>query len=82
MALNEMPKTSVDLETEIAKLTILRHIVASVVSNHTGELWEDYPEIGEHDWIDISERVLKAYAFPTDREFKIAYAHLASRADH
>lgn len=71
-----------DLETEIAKLTIIRHIVATVVSNHTGELWEDYPEIGENDWIDISERVRKAYVFPTEREFQIAYAHLASRADN
>jgi len=80
MALDEKPQY--DLPTELAKLTVIRHIVATVVSNHTGEMWEDYPEIGEDDWIEISERLLNIHPFPTHQEFQAAYTHLAGRADH
>ena len=80
MALDEKPQY--DLATELAKLTVMRHIVATVVSNHTGEMWEDYPEIGENDWIEITERLRHIHTFPVHTEFRTAYQHLAARADH
>lgn len=80
MALTEKPKY--DLPTELAKLTVIRHIVAAVVSNHTDEMWEDYAEIGEHDWFEITARLRNIHSFPTQQEFQAAYTHLAGRADH
>jgi hypothetical protein len=48
-----------------------------------GDLWSDYPEIGEDDWRDVVNRVRdRAEAAKPDAEtYKIAYAHLQGRAE-
>jgi len=45
--------------------------------------WEDYPDLGELDFHEVVERVIKlGEADPsTDAEYEAAYAHLASRAN-
>jgi len=83
MALNEKP--ALDLATENAKFVLIRRLMwALAVSESVGEMWEDYPEIGEHDWIDICNRLAASVARqnPSAEEFQAAYAHLAGRADH
>jgi hypothetical protein len=48
-----------------------------------GDLWSDYPEIGEDDWRDVTARVrARAEAAKPDVEtYKVAYAHLQGRAE-
>lgn len=45
--------------------------------------WEDYPDLGQDDFYEVVERVIKLGAADpsTDAEYEAAYAHLASRAN-
>lgn len=80
MSTDEKPEY--DLPTDLAKTVVMRHIAATLVATHAGEMWEQYPEIGEDDWLEITSRLSNVHDWPTHQEFKAAYAHLASRADH
>ena len=84
MSLEERPKF--DVATALAKSTIQRSILLKLVSDgdRLVEMWEDYPEIGEHDWNDICRGLLKGAEerSPKANEFMAAYTHLAGRADH
>lgn len=75
-----------DYETRHAMDVIIRAVIARLIDepDTVGEMWEDFPEIGEHDWIEICEQVAeRAKSFINSPEvFKAAYEHLASRADH
>ena len=48
-----------------------------------GDLWDDYPEIGEDDWRAVVSRVRdRVEADKPDVEtYKAAYAHLQGRAE-
>jgi len=83
MALTERPKW--DLTTELAKIAVIRRIQWLLAqSDLLGEMWEEYPEIGEDDWLEISQRVqdIADRSNPTGPEFEAAYAHLMERAEH
>lgn len=79
MALEE--RAPMDLRTELAKAAIAREIRFKLCEGGIGELWEDYPDIGEGDWLDICRRV-ESSDRPSHHDFAVAYAHLAGRADH
>lgn len=57
--------------------TVARQIIAHAADEPE---WGDYPEIGEHDWRRICDRVAEIAAFPPADDFDTAYALLASRA--
>lgn len=44
--------------------------------------WENYPEIGEEDWVRVVARVdeLTALMAPEQAEFEAAYTYLTGRA--
>lgn len=78
--------TELDHETRHAMDVIIRSILRRLTDDpdQVGEMWEDYPEIGEHDWIEICAQVAdRSKTFTNSPEvYKAAYAHLASRAEH
>ena len=43
--------------------------------------WEDFPEIGEHDWDAIAARAAAIVDCPSVDEYEAAYEFLAARAD-
>lgn len=84
MALEEKP--AFDLATDLAKVTIIRRLTWLLAEDgeRISDLWENYPEIGEDDWIDICRRLRERHRLsdPTQVQFDAAYAHLAERAEH
>lgn len=46
-------------------------------------LWEDYPDIGEHDWALVEERLhdLVELIAPDEGTFEAAYDYLKERSD-
>lgn len=63
-------------------IQVIAQEVLARAAETTGEWWEDYPEIGEHDW----ERVLAAVAsravpHPVNSTFDLAYKFLEGRAE-
>lgn len=68
------------------------HIIENAVENYLGEGWEDYPEIGEHDWTYIQEETRKIIAELKDDEdydeadskndFDACYAEFSAVAEH
>lgn len=71
------------------RLAVALDIVAERVAAHLadpellGDLWGDeYPEIGEHDWDRICERVRGLIpAGPSADAYAAAYEYLESRAE-
>jgi hypothetical protein len=63
---------------------VARSVLAAILSDDE-DRWEDYPEIGEHDWIAVMDRVraiaeaVTAHVDPN--AFQQAYQTLAARAD-
>jgi len=67
------------------------HIIENAVEGYIGEAWEDYPEIGEHDWTYIQEHVGKMISELKDREdydeadsdndFDACYAEFSAQAE-
>ena len=43
--------------------------------------WGDYPEIGEHDWGTVIDRLDELADSPGTDEYEAAYDFLAARAD-
>lgn len=78
--------SGIDYDTRHAMDVIARSIMSHLLDDPSGvgDMWEDHPEIGENDWIEIAEIVAeRVKTFQADPEvYKAAYAHLASRADH
>jgi hypothetical protein len=68
--------------TEAAVREVARHAIADAVRLNPPR-WEDYPDIGEHDWEAIAaevERVLDRLAAQREK-YDCAYRVLAGRAD-
>ena len=64
---------------------VARHLIADRLDAYdVGDMWDQYPEIGEHDWYAVTQRVqeiIKATVKPPSAErFKAAYERLESRA--
>lgn len=67
---------------KVAVETVGRHIIAAVLDNMIGEEWENYPEIGEDDWMRVQAYV-EAWArntAPPTEQYEAAYEYLESRA--
>lgn len=67
------------IELDAAIDCVARHAIAGMVQNATE--WAFYPEVGEHDWLKVDQRMQELGAFPDPVEFAAAYALLESRAD-
>lgn len=84
MSLDEKPPF--DYPTEMAKAVVVDNILFQLGSDgeRVSEMWEDYPEIGERDWIAICQAVKRVTEKrnPSQDAFRAAYTHLASRAEH
>jgi hypothetical protein len=66
-----------------ARDIVARRVVNRLINEDTlGCLWEDYPEIGEHDWVAVTKHaeVLVERLDPAQEKYDVAYAFLASRA--
>lgn len=50
-----------------------------------GDLWESYPDLGEHDFRAVvgraAETVLHVVGVPTFEEYRAAYDYLSARAN-
>lgn len=77
-------------EDELAfQVTRARDIVARRVVNRLinedalGCLWEDYPELGEHDWVAVTKHaeVIVERLDPAQEKYDSAYRFLAARAE-
>ncbi len=63
-----------------------KHVIRNVVhdSMEAGELWADYPEMGEDDWIRVVERAgeLTDLLYPDSPDtVAAAYDYLTERAE-
>lgn len=59
---------------------VAHHAIRAAVEDRIGEMWEDYPEIGDDDWGAVVEAALTIVATPAD--YEEAYKILADRAEH
>lgn len=74
------------LTPEQAREIVSRHIVYAALADSldAGIVgWENFPEIGEHDWAAVTERAkaLVGEFRATEGTFVSAYSVLAARAD-
>lgn len=61
---------------------VARHVIAHVVESNPPQ-WENYPDIGEHDWEAVEKeaaRVLDRLAAQQEK-YNSAYRHLTRRAN-
>lgn len=74
-----------DDRLQVAVDIVARAVIDRVVSSELGDQWADnYPEVGEHDWLLVQERVtnrLLALA-PPPEEFEAAYEYLEGRTEN
>jgi hypothetical protein len=73
----EIPEDQIGVQAAID--TIARAIIASAAED-AGE-WEDWPEVGEHDWNRVLEAVKRLAPWPDDAERSAAYQLLESMSD-
>lgn len=66
------------LNTDAAIDVVARHAIAAIVLQIS---WEDYPEIGEHDWDRLIEHLDAIAPFPEEELFETALLHLGERAE-
>jgi hypothetical protein len=60
---------------------VARQVLADV-AEYAAEQWEEYPEIGEHDWDAVVTEVVRlAPVDATSTDFVEAYSLLESRAE-
>ena len=71
-----MPDTAVDFAVEVVARMAMFNALDKIE-------WEDYPDIGEHDWQQVLDRieVMGCGLKPTDDDYAEAYALLESRAE-
>lgn len=71
------------METNEAIRVVAQHAIWAAVEDRIGQMWEMYPEVGEHDWSRITQEFVTMLAegvgHPDRGEFDVAYAHLAER---
>ena len=73
-----------DVRITLALDIIARRIVNRLINEDTlGCLWEDYPDIGEHDWVAVTRQAERIVARldPAGEKYDAAYAFLSSRAE-
>lgn len=58
---------------------VAQHAIAAAVSSGTVD-WEDYPELGEHDWERVLTRMEMNADYPDPDEFDAAYKLLFDHA--
>lgn len=61
-----------------AKSIVVQMVVAIAIREHPD--WSMYPEIGEHDWEEITRRAEAVMKPPPAEKFAEAYAVLETRA--
>lgn len=61
---------------------VSRRVVTNLVSEHIGEEWENYPELGERDWQRVMDDALRRVGEldPSPDVYHNAYEHLSQRA--
>jgi hypothetical protein len=73
------------MSPEDAYWIVARRVVANAASgaNQIEPEWENYPEIGEHDWVLVLGRVndVCRQFNPKDQSYSDAYALLTERAE-
>lgn len=68
--------------TEDTALTVLaRDLLAALLDDHGAGKWEDYPDLGEHDWDRVLGRAYTLAARPERQDFTTAYQLLAAHAE-
>lgn len=71
------------MEYEAALMVVARHILYTLADAEQGnehDLWGNYPEIDEEDWIRIEAWMLTLATNPKSLDFNAAYQYLADRA--
>jgi hypothetical protein len=70
------------LSAQYAAKVVANRIVAQALDHQILGDWEDYPEIGEHDWklIEAQLEILAGKLRPQAAEYDSAYKLLADRA--
>ncbi len=67
-----------------ARDIVARRVVNRLINEDTlGCLWEDYPDLGEHDWVAVTKHaeVIVERLDPADEKYDVAYRFLAARAE-
>lgn len=68
--------------TDNAVDVIARHCLSVLaLSAKPDDAWEDYPDIGEHDWARVILRMASLAPIPEIEEYRQAYDHLRLRAE-
>lgn len=73
-----------DDRLNVAVETVARRAISNALSEYgRAPEWEDYPEIGEHDWILVDEEIdrRRQRQDVTAEEFAAAYEYLEGRAE-
>ena len=68
-----------DSLVEIATIVVARQVLQFGLDQVE---WEDFPDIGEHDWERVMARAKDLAEAPERDEFDRAYALLKERAEH
>lgn len=74
---HQIPETTRVQLLDRAVDLVVRHATATAV---TDVEWEDYPEIGEHDWQAVLTRLDRLHPFPPSGQYYAACGFLAARA--
>jgi len=63
-------------------IDIIARTALAADSSSVEDAWENYPEIGEEDWEWVIQRAEELRVYPSDDEYREAYALLSARAEH
>jgi hypothetical protein len=69
-----------DATTEQAIRTVAAQAAAFAVRHQID--WDEYPDIGEHDWARVLTELDRSTPYPPTEDYAAAYAHLMARANH
>ena len=61
---------------------VAKEAIARGVEGVREDGWEDFPEIGEHDWEAVCDLMERLTPRPDHQEFADAYHLLEARAEH
>ena len=72
----------VEMTPEDAIDIVAQHAIAAMVEDGDEDLWEDYPEVGEADWLAICDKMNELAPYPNPERYEAAYSLLEARAEH